>query len=102
MPKHITYLSSGLYVADFKNSRVLKLDLSLSTSSLFFGTGSGGDTDGVVATSAKTKEPYQIIQWRDRYYVAEGINSKIKRFAGTTKMVTTLADDFSGYWVYTI
>lgn len=95
--------SGNVYISDYKNNRIRKIDATTKIITTIANTsGSGGYTgDNGAATSAKISGPAGIwIDNSNNIYFADNNNSVIRRIDGTTKIITTIVGkglaDFNG------
>ena len=95
--------SGNVYISDYKNNRIRKIDAVTKLITTIVNTsGTGGYSgDNGLAASAKISGPAGI--WIDdngNIYFADNNNSRIRRVDVTTKIITTIAGngiaDFSG------
>ena len=91
-PSDIAFDSNGnMYIADFNNHRIRKVDTNGIISTVA-GTGeSGFSGDGGAATSAKISYPYGVaIGSSDNIYIAEWNNNRIRK-VDTNGIISTVA-----------
>ena len=79
-PSGIFKEGSDLYIADTKNHKIRKVDLSTSIISTIAGTGDAGNTgDGAAATSARLNEPNNMVFFSGELYIADTKNHIIRK-----------------------
>jgi len=92
-PKGICLDSIGnLYIADTKNHKIRKVDISTSIISTVAGTGSSGSSgDGGAATNARLNEPKDIfVDKSGNIFIADEKNQKIRVVNATDGKIYTL------------
>ncbi len=90
----------NVYIGDYINNRVRKIDAITKIITTIAGIGVGGYAgDGGPATSAKISGPAGIVvDANGNVYFADNNNSAIRRIDATTKYISTVAGTgFSGY-----
>ena len=83
-----------LYVSDYGNNAIRRMDLSTSIVTVLVNSAYGGTSggDGGAATSAVIRNPFGIYgDGSTLVYVAENGNFKIRAFTTTTNLITTAA-----------
>ena len=84
----------NLYVPDARNNRIAQISAS-GTTKVFAGSSSGASgasAEGVLATTAKFNRPTSIaIDANDNVYVADWLNSRVRKIDPVTGLVTTVA-----------
>lgn len=90
--------SGNIYISDYKNNRIRKIDVATKIITTIANTSGIADYkgDNGVATSAKISGPAGI--WVDNsnnIYFADNNNSVIRRIDGTTNIITTIAGNGS-------
>lgn len=92
LPQGMTTDGTYLYVADYLNNAIRKIDPATQTVSTFAGstTGVGGSTDGV-GTAARFFRPYDITSDGTNLYVTDYNNCTIRKIVIASAVVTTLA-----------
>lgn len=93
MPRGIAVDAAGnLYIADYNNNRIRKVDPSGDISTVA-GTGTlGYSGDGGLATAARLRRPYGIGCAADgTLYIADADNHCVRRVDAGTDVITTLA-----------
>lgn len=100
-PSAIAVDSQGnLYIADTRNHRVRKVDASTGIIETVAGTGRAGyGGDGGPAVSAALNEPCAlVVDHRDRLFVADQSNNRVRMIDLATGVITTVAGTgASGY-----
>ena len=97
-PKCITLDSSGnLYIADYGNNRIRKVNANTGIISTVAGNGTSGFSgDGGVATSAKLAYPYGVtIDGLGNLYIADLSNNRIRKVNASTGIISTIAGNGS-------
>ncbi|MCB1144751.1 MAG: hypothetical protein KDK54_21055 [Leptospiraceae bacterium] len=90
-PYGITTDGTNLYVAEFDNHAIRKIVISTGVVTTLAGTkGTSGTTDGT-GTAATFKVPMGITTDGSNLYVADYLNSAIRKIVISTGVVTTLA-----------
>jgi len=89
-PIGITTDGTNLYVADYSNHLIRKIDISTGAVTTLAGTGSSGSANGT-GTSASFNDPYGITTDGTNLYVADKTNHLIRQIVISTGAVTTLA-----------
>ncbi len=99
-PAGIAVDSSGnLYIGDFNNHRIRKVTSSTSIISTIAGTGTGGYSgDGLPATSATIKRPYNVnLDASGNIYFGDyNGNNVIRKITVSTGIISTVAGNKSG------
>lgn len=92
LPQGMTTDGTYLYVADYLNNAVRKIDPATQTVSTFAGssTGVSGSTDGI-GTAARFFRPYDITNDGTNLYVSDYNNCTIRKIVIATAAVTTFA-----------
>lgn len=92
LPQGMTSDGANLYVADYLNNVIRKIDPATRTVSLFAGssTGATGSTDGT-GSAARFNRPYDITNDGTNLYVTDNTNCTIRRIVIATAAVTTMA-----------
>lgn len=81
-----------LYIADYSNNRVRRIDLGSGLITTVAGNGlSGFSGDGGPATSASLFHPSHLALWKNHLYVTDRDNYRIRRIDLTTGVITTVA-----------
>ncbi|MEM7184165.1 MAG: hypothetical protein AAF518_24920 [Spirochaetota bacterium] len=91
MPIGVVYNNASLFVSDFSNHAIRKIDLTTLAVSTFAGTKGTSGTDDGTGTAAKFNLPYQMVSFGQHFYVADFGNHTIRRIDATTGEVTTVA-----------
>jgi sugar lactone lactonase YvrE len=94
-PYGITTDGTNLYVTDLWNHRIRKIVISTGVVTTLAGS-SEGYTDAT-GTSARFNMPFGITTDGTNLYVADFLNSRIRKIVISTGVVTTLAGSSSGY-----
>ena len=82
--------SGNLYIADYANDRIRKVDTNGSIST-FAGTGTGGFSgDGGAATSAQLNGPENIIVYNNSYYITDALNYRVRKI-DSDGIISTIA-----------
>ena len=84
---------SVLYIADYENNRVRKVDEVTGIITTVAGTGEGGwNGDDQAATSAKLDCPYGVsVDGSGNLYIADYDNNRIRKVDAETQFITTVA-----------
>ena len=93
-PWGITVSVSGdLYIADFGNNRVRKIDMATGIINTVAGNADKGYAgDGGAATAARLNSPASVvIDAADNLYIADSENSVIRKVNAATEEITTIA-----------
>ena len=93
-PNEVSFDSSGnLYIADWINNRVRKIDHVTNLISTIAGTGTAGyNGENILATSAQINGPCGIIfDYVQNIYIAEYGGHRIRKIDHLTNLVTTIA-----------
>ena len=89
--------SGNIYVADFSNNRVRKIN-ALGTISTFAGTGATGYSgDGGAATAAKLTLPYGVTVHGSDVYIADYGNNAIREVNSAGIIATTAGTGIAGF-----
>ncbi len=85
--------SGNLYIADFANHRIRKVDASTGNISTVAGTGTPGFSgDGAVATSAQLDFPSGVaVDGSNNLYIADANNHRIRKVDTSTDNISTVA-----------
>ncbi len=85
--------SGNVYIADFANNRVRRVDGTTNIITTIAGTGTGGFTgDGGAATAARVNGPLDVkLDAAGNLYIADNSNSRVRKIDGTTGIITTVA-----------
>lgn len=84
----------ALYICEYSNHIIRRLDLKTNTVSTVAGTGrkAGYSGDGGPATAARLNLPHELrFDGQGNYYIADMSNHVIRRVDGKTGIITTLA-----------
>jgi hypothetical protein len=92
LPQGMTTDGTYLYVADYLNNAIRRIDPATQTVSLFAGStaGTNGLTNGI-GSAARFYRPYDITNDGTNLYVTESVNCTIRKIVIATAAVTTLA-----------
>ena len=100
-PEDVAVDAAGnVYIADTANNRIRKIAAGTGTMSTFAGTGAYGDSgDAGPATAATLRAPNGVaVDTSGNVYIADTNNSRIRRVAAGTNIITTVAGNGSpGY-----
>ncbi len=99
-PNEVSFDASGnLYIADWLNNRVRKVDMSTGLISTVVGTGTGGyNGDGIAATSAEINSPCGInFDAAGDMYVVEYGGMRIRKINTTGTISTVVGTGTGGY-----
>ncbi len=85
--------AGNLYIADYSNRRIRKVDASTGNISTVAGTGLlGYSGDGGAATSARLSNPYGVaVDGSGNLYIADTNNHRIRRVDAATGNISTVA-----------
>ena len=92
--------AGNLYIADFRNNRIRKVEAATGTISTIAGTGEWGDSgDGGPATQARLGYPEGVaVDGAGNLYIADFRNNRIRKVEAATGTISTIAG--SGEWGY--
>lgn len=92
-PFHCELGDGQLYIAEAANHCIRKVDLKTGTLTTVAGTGAKGYTgDGGPAEKATFNEPYAVVRdGNGDLYIVDRLNTVIRKVAGTSGTVTTVA-----------
>jgi len=90
--------SGNVYIADYFNNRIRKVDASTKIITTIAGTGTAGYSgDGGAATSAKLNGPAGIVtDASGNIFFTDNNNNVVRRIDGATKIITTYAGNGNG------
>jgi hypothetical protein len=94
--------AGNLYIADWQNNRVRKVDAATGVMTTVAGTGTAGYSgDGAAATGAMLKGPTGVlVDSAGNVYIADQANNRVRRVDAGTGVITTIAGNgttgFSG------
>ncbi|MGW2370296.1 hypothetical protein ACWCZ5_32700 [Streptomyces sp. NPDC001667] len=84
--------AGSLYVTDFFNNRVRKVDLGTGIITTFAGTGTAGfGGDGGPAIAASLSAPEGVVIWAGSLYITDQGNNRVRRVDLATGIITTFA-----------
>lgn len=94
----------NIYVADFANHKIRKIDLSTNTVSTLAGSGAAGFSDGQ-GSAAKFSSPAGVaVDDNLNVYVADAANHAIRKISPTGKVITLVGGVgdgiVDGFWPY--
>lgn len=96
-PRGIKFVSAenALYVADYGNKRIRKIDLTAGTVSTFAGTGSSGSTDGAPASTAFRGPNDLIFDQFGNMFVSDAFNANtIRKWTKVTNTFSTVCGTY--------
>jgi hypothetical protein len=100
-PENVAVDSAGnLYIADFDNNRVRKVNHATDLITTVAGTGTAGyNGDGGQATAAELSAPYAVaLDSAGNLYIADSNNERVRKVNLSTGVITTIAGNGSyGY-----
>lgn len=83
--------AGNVYIADYGNNRIRKIDATTGMISTVAGSGTAGSSgDGAAATSAQLNGPSGVYVFAGTIYIADKMNHKI-RMVNTSGTISTLA-----------
>ncbi len=86
-----------IYVSDFLNSRVRKIDTN-GIITTYAGNGTYGYSgEGVPATDAEMKKPSFLFVGNNSLYIPDGLNSRIRKVSPSGIITTIAGKDTAGY-----
>ena len=90
--------SQNLYISEYGNAKIRKVDAATGLISTVAGTGSAGYSgDNGLATLAKIKNPAGVfVDPANNVYFADMGNHRIRRIDGVSKIITTVAGGGAG------
>jgi hypothetical protein len=92
--------AGNIYIADYGNSRIRKVDAITGVITTIAGTGTSGYAgDGGPATSAQLNDPRGVaVDTAGKIYIADTSNNRIRKVTGSPGVITTIAGTgTSGY-----
>jgi sugar lactone lactonase YvrE len=89
-PDGLTYESGNLYLADYSNHTIRKIELATSKVSTLAGSSKQGNADGIGA-EASFNYPRSLVSDGSHLYVSDYANHSIRQIEIATGKVTTLA-----------
>jgi sugar lactone lactonase YvrE len=95
-----TDLSGNVYIVDFQNKRIRKVNAATGLITTVAGNGSTGyNGDGIAATSASLSSPYGVaVDKFGNIYIADSQNNRIRKVTVSTGLISTVAGSgISGY-----
>jgi uncharacterized repeat protein (TIGR03803 family) len=97
IPADLHLAGDILYVGDYSNHRVSKIDLNTGIITHVAGTGTSGYSgDGGAGTAAKLNSPGGMTSDEDFLYICDGYNHRVRRVDLTTGIIDTYAGTGSG------
>jgi len=92
-PDDIVVYANSLYIADFSNSRIRKIDLGTGIITTVAGNGTGGFSgDGGPATSAQINNPYGVaFDKHGNMFIGDQSNYCVREVANGSGIITTVA-----------
>jgi DNA-binding beta-propeller fold protein YncE len=91
-PFGVTIASGNLYIGDYGNNRVRRVDLATGTITTFAGTGVAGFAgDGGPASAAQLNTPRFLAVASGYLYVSDSGNNRVRRVDLATATITTFA-----------
>ena len=91
--------TGNLYIADWANHRIRKVDVSSGNISTVAGTGTAGFSgDGGAATSAQLDNPYGVaVDGASNLYIADGGNHRIRKVNSSGNISTVAGTGTAGF-----
>ena len=91
--------TGNLYIADWANHRIRKVDVSSGNISTVAGTGTAGFSgDGGAATSAQLDNPYGVaVDGASNLYIADGDNNRIRKVNSSGNISTVAGTGTAGF-----
>ncbi|MEW6737116.1 MAG: RHS repeat-associated core domain-containing protein, partial [Acidobacteriota bacterium] len=92
-PQDVALDSAGnIYIADFSNSRIRKIDALTNIITTIAGTGTDGyNGDGIFATAAQLSGPSGVaVDSSDNIFIADSGNNRIRKIDATTGIISTV------------
>ena len=91
-PLHSTTDGSlNLYIADYSNNRIRKVDVTSGIISTFAGTGVSGYVDNVAAVNAQMNRPSQLaFDSSGNLFFGDAFNKRLRMISSTTGQVSTI------------
>ena len=92
--------AGNIYIADFSNNRIRKINASTGIITTVAGNGTAGYSgDGAVATSAELNNPSGVVvDISGNIYIADELNYRIRKVTASTGIITTIAGNgMEGY-----
>ena len=93
-PNEVSFDASGdMYIADWLNNRVRKVNMSTGVISTIAGTGAAGyNGDGIAATAAQINGPCGItFDYAGNIYIAEYGGARVRKITIGTGLISTIA-----------
>lgn len=100
-PNNVSFDANGdLFIADWQNNRVRKVDMSTGIITTIAGTGTGGyNGDGIAATTAQLSGPAAIIfDNAGNTFISDYGGGRIRKITKSTGLISTIAG--TGTWGY--
>jgi sugar lactone lactonase YvrE len=88
-PENITINGNNLYVSDFKNNKIRKVEIASGVVTTLAGSGAEGFADGI-GTAASFHHPRGLTSDGKSLYVADVLNSSIRKIVISTGAVSTV------------
>ena len=85
--------SGNIYIADYGNHRIRKVDASTGNISTVAGTGTAGYSgDGGAATAAQFDGPFKVaVDGAGNLYIADGFNNRVRKVDAESGTISTIA-----------
>jgi len=92
--------AGNVYIADYKNHRVRRVDAASGLITTFAGTGVGGyNGDWIPAVTAQLNGPYGVaVDTMDNLYISEALGNRVRKVDAVTGIIETVAGiGFGGF-----